>query len=263
MGQEILVGPGLGRQCGNPANPRHRGRLDAQHSLTFLDSKLQLSNWIPSEQVRPESLTGPAKDARGADWRGLVIGSIDLCGALLCRVDLRGSDLSACSLEGADLRLALYDSNTTFPEEFEIRSTGAVGPGARLNGSFLNGADLRGMDLRGANLMGAYLSGTDLSGCLLDQVRLVGADLRHAVLRGAQCCGARFGGCQLDFADFRGANLSDASLDGAESIKGADFSLTSGLKEQCELLLSRPYEELDCWNPLTRKTTRDSLESIE
>jgi len=26
--------------------------------------------------------------------------------------------------------------------------------------------------------------------------------------------------------------------------------------------LARPFEELDCWNPLTRSTTRDSLESL-
>lgn len=229
--------------------------------MTPLDSKLPLSHWIPSEQVRPKDLQGPVKDARGADWRGLVLGSIDLGGALLCRVDLRGSDLSACSLEGADLRLARYDSKTVLPEGFEIRSSGAVGPGARLNGAFLNGADLRGMDLRGANLMGAYLSGTDLSGCLLDQVRLVGADLRHALLRGARCCGSRFGGCQLDFADFRGADLTDAGLEGVESIRGADFSLTTGLEPQRNHLLSRPIQELDCWNPLTRQSTRASLEA--
>ena len=110
--------------------------------------------------------------------------------------------------------------------------------------------------------MGAYLSGADLSGALLDGVRLVGSDLRHAVLRGAMCRGTRFGTCQLDQADFRGADLSEAGLDTAESIKGTDFSLTTGLGSQRDALLARPYEELDCWNPLTRSTTRDSLESL-
>ena len=229
--------------------------------MTPLDSKLQLAHWLPPERTRPETLSGPLKDARGADWSGLVLGSIDLSGALLCRVDLRGSDLSSCVLEGADLRLARYDSKTVFPEGFEIRSTGAVGPGARLNGAFLNGANLRDMDLRGSNLMGAYLSGADLSGCLLDQVRLVGADLRHAVLRGARCRGTRFGSCQLDFADFRGADLTDAGLEGVESIRGADFSLTTGLAPRRSQLLSRPIQELDCWNPLTRQSTRASLDA--
>ena len=110
--------------------------------------------------------------------------------------------------------------------------------------------------------MGAYLSGSDLSGAILDGVRLVGSDLRDAILRGAMCRGTRFSTCQLDRADFRGADLTDAGIDGAESIKGADFSLTIGLGAQRDALLARPYEELDCWNPLTRKTTRDSLESL-
>ncbi|MGB0875334.1 MAG: pentapeptide repeat-containing protein, partial [Synechococcus sp.] len=44
--------------------------------------------------------------------------------------------------------------------------------------------------------------------------------------------------------------------------KGADFSLTTGLSGQRDALLARPFEELDCWNPLTRSTTRDSLESL-
>ena len=193
-----------------------------------------------------------AVDARGADWRGVTVEIGDLRGANLCRADLRG----------ADLRLARYDARTRVPEGFDLLSSGAVGPKARLSGVFLNSTDLRGMDLRGAVLMGAYLSGADLSGALLDNVRLVGSDLRHAILRGAMCRGTRFGTCQLDFADFRGADLSEAGLETAESIKGADFSLSTGLSGQRDALLARPFEELDCWNPLTRSTTRDSLESL-
>tara|TARA_B100000902_G_scaffold323884_1_gene317858 strand:- start:306 stop:806 length:501 start_codon:yes stop_codon:yes gene_type:complete len=165
-------------------------------------------------------------------------------------------------MDGADLRLALFDAATKVPEGFDLAASGAVGPKAKLNGVFLNNTDLREMDLRGAVLMGAYLSGADLSGALLDGVRLVGSDLRRAVLRGAMCRGTRFGGCQLDQADFRGADLSEASLEGAESIKGADFSMTIGLGSQRDTLMARPYDELDCWNPLTRSTTRDSLESL-
>jgi hypothetical protein len=90
---------------------------------------------------------------------------------------------------------------------------------------------------------------------------LVGADLRFAVLRGASCVGASFSGCQLDFADFRAADLSSARLEGAESLAGADFSGCVGLDAERPALLSRPYKELDTWNPLTRKTTRTSLEA--
>lgn len=115
------------------------------------------------------------------------------------------------------------------------------------------------MDLRGAVLMGTYLSGADLSGALLDGVRLAGADLRRTVMRGASCIGTRFGTAQLDFADLRGAQLEDASLENVESIRGADFSAAQGLDSSRAQLLSRESNELDCWNPLTRSTTRDSL----
>lgn len=222
---------------------------------------LALSNWSAPEQCRPEVGSIPV-DARGADWSGQVLGPLNLTDANLCRVDLRGTDLSQTKLDGCDLRLARYDSLTRFPEGFDARSSGAVGPGARLSGVFLNCTDLRGMDLRGASLMGAYLSGADLSGALLDGVRFTGSDLRHAILRGALCRGARFGGCQLDFADFRAADLSEAALDTAESMQGADFTGSIGLNSQTSALLSRPYKELDCWNPLTRSHTRDGLEAM-
>ena len=67
----------------------------------------------------------------------------------------------------------------------------------------------------------------------------------------------------MQMADMRGCDLEQASLDTAESIKGADFSFCTGLEqEQIEALLARDAEELDCWNPLTRTTTRKSLESL-
>ena len=222
---------------------------------------LALRDWSAPELCVPKRDSTTPVDARGADWRGLSIGALDLQNGNLCRADLRGTNLSEAKLEGCDLRLARYDSKTLFPEGFDVRSSGAVGPGAKLSGVFLNCTDLRGMDLRGASLMGAYLSGADLSGALLDGVRFTGSDLRHAVLRGALCRGSRFGGCQLDFADFRAADLTDAGLETAESLQGADFSGCIGLQPQIPALLSRPYKELDCWNPLTRSHTRDGLEA--
>ena len=202
-------------------------------------------------------------DARGSDWSGHDLGQRDLSGALLCRCNLRGTDLSQCNLERADLRLAIYDSTTKFPDDFDHQNSGAVGPAAKLNGAFLNNADLRGVDLRKAVLMGAYLSGTDLSGAILDGTAMAGADLRHANLRGAMCRGTRFGTSQLDMADFRGADLEDAALDCVESIRGADFSLCRGLNQQLASLLNREALELDQWNPLTRSSTRTSLESLK
>ncbi|WP_186540717.1 pentapeptide repeat-containing protein [Synechococcus sp. BIOS-E4-1] len=224
---------------------------------------MDLRTWTAPETQTPEDAKGPAVDARGSDWSHRDLGQRDLSGALLCRCNLRGSDLSQCKLEGADLRLAIYDSQTKFPDDFDHQNCGAVGPGAKLNGAFLNNADLRGVDLRKAVLMGAYLSGTDLSGAILDGTAMAGADLRHANLRGAMCRGTRFGTSQLDMADFRGADLESAALDCVESIRGADFSLCRGLDQQLEALLNRAPLELDQWNPLTRSSTRTSLESLK
>jgi len=217
-------------------------------------------NWVPPEsKIPPRLAMDPVLDCRGADWRGLNPGDVDLSGARLCRVDLRDTDLSGCNLKGADLRLARYNDSTLWPANFDYRSSGAIGPEARLSGMFLNSADLSGMDLQGATMMGTYLSGANLSGCCLRSVRIAGADLRHSLLRGACMEGIRLSGCQLDYADFRGASLANAELVSAESIRGADFTGTSGLDPIRAALLSRSIHELDCWNPLTRRTTRDSL----
>ena len=224
--------------------------------------ELDLKQWKKPEDANPEQCKDGIVDARGANWKMTKIGKLNLKKAKLCRCDLRGADLSLCDLNEADLRLAKYDSETKFPEGFDVYTSGAVGPGAKLNGAFLNGTDLREMDLRKSSLIGAYLSGSDLSGALLDGVSLAGADLRSAILRGAMCRETRFGTSELDMADFRGANLRGANLDNVESIRGADFTLCTGLDEQVQKLLSRSNYELDCWNPLTRSTTRTSLESL-
>ena len=156
--------------------------------------------------------------------------------------------------------MARYDSHTIWPQGFDYRSCGAIGPQAKLNGAFLNSADLSGMDLEGASLMGAYLSGANLSGACLRGARLAGADLRHALLRGALCEGTRFLNCQLDYVDFRCAELNNVDLSGAGCIRGADFSGAIYLDGLRASLLGRPFQELDCWNPLTRRTTRESLD---
>ena len=109
---------------------------------------LALADWSAPELCKPECASSPV-DARGADWRGLKLGALNLSEANLCRVDLRGADLRQANLQGCDLRLARYDNTTLFPDGFDARSSGAVGPGARLSGVFLNCTDLRGMDLRG------------------------------------------------------------------------------------------------------------------
>ena len=127
---------------------------------------LNLHEWTSPERLLPNSSPLVPVDARGADWHEMDLGELDLRGAKLCRCDLRGTDLSHCQLDGADLRLARYDNQTVVPVGFDLNSSGAVGPGARLNGVYLNSTDLRGMDLRGSMLLGTYLSGADLSGAI-------------------------------------------------------------------------------------------------
>ncbi len=221
---------------------------------------MSLENWWPPELTEPNNSILGVIDARGANWSGKIIKIPNLQKARLCRANLQGADLSSCNLDDSDLKLARYDAKTIWPADFNYQKSGAIGPGAKLDAAFLAGADLRGMDLRGASCMGTYLSGANLSGAILDGVRLISADLRCAQMQGAMCRGARFTGSQLNQADFRGADLSDAALDGAESIEGADFSFATGLENIASELLRRPYKELDCWNPLTRSTTRASLE---
>ena len=108
---------------------------------------LNLREWTAPENCGATSSATNPVDARGADWSGQDLGELDLRDAKLCRCDLRGTNLSQCQLEGADLRLARYDQTTLVPEGFALNTSGAVGPGAKLNGAFLNSTDLRGMDL--------------------------------------------------------------------------------------------------------------------
>ena len=111
--------------------------------------------------------------------------------------------------------------------------------------------------------MGAYLSGADLSGSVLDDVSFVGADLRNASFKGACCKRARFGTSQLDLADFRGADLENADFETADSIKGADFSYCKNFETMTTILLTRSSDQLDHWNPITRQTTRVSLQNLQ
>ena len=199
-------------------------------------------------------------DLRGTDWQGSQVGAVDLRGVKLCRADLRGTDLREAQLEGADLSLARYDNLTRWPPSFAYGRSGAVGPGAQLGGTFLNTADLRGMDLRGAFMLGVYLSGTDCRGALMQDIGFANADLRRSRFCGALLTGSRFAYAQLEGCDFRAADLRGADFTAVASIAGAVFTGAQGLEGFREELLSRPYQELDCWNRLARCTTRESLE---
>ena len=91
----------------------------------------------------------------------------------------------------------------------------------------------------------------------------VGADLRNASFKGACCKRVRFGTSQLDLADFRGADLENADFETADSIKGADFSYCKNFETMTTILLTRSSDQLDHWNPITRQTTRVSLQNLQ
>ncbi len=201
-------------------------------------------------------------DLRGVNWQGCRVGAVDLRGVKLCRADLRGADLGEARLEDADLALARYDALTRWPPDFAYTRSGAVGPGARLGGTFLNTADLRGMDLRGAFMLGVYLSGADCRGALMQDIGFANGDLRRSRFCGALLTGSRFAYAQLEGCDFRAADLRGVDFTAVGSIAGAVFTGALGLEGFRGELLSRPYQELDCWNRLARCTTRESLEGI-
>ncbi|MCY3536818.1 MAG: pentapeptide repeat-containing protein [Cyanobacteria bacterium MAG IRC1_bin_28] len=202
-------------------------------------------------------------DVRGTNWQGRRLGAVDLRGVKLCRADVRGADLREARLEGADLALARYDGFTRWPPGFAYARSGAVGPGAKLGGAFLNTADLRGMDLRGAFMLGVYLSGADCRGALMQDTGFANGDLRRSRFCGALLTGSRFAYAQLEGCDFRAADLRGADFSAVESIAGAVFTGALGWEDWRDELLSRPCQELDCWNRLARCTTRESLEAID
>ncbi len=208
---------------------------------------------------------GPGADLRGSDLRAADLREGDwreanLEDACLARARLEGADLRGANLTGAILTHARYDRRTRFPEGFAYTKSGAIGPGAQLNGARLNTGDLRGADLQGASLLGAYLGGADLTGADLQGAKLSQADLRRAYLTGANLCGARLNGVNWAGADLRGVNWQDVTLETLEDLAGADFGEARNLPPAVrELWLRQEAAALDTWNPFTRRTTRESI----
>ncbi|MEM8831595.1 MAG: pentapeptide repeat-containing protein [Cyanobacteria bacterium P01_G01_bin.19] len=200
-------------------------------------------------------------DLRGANLTGANLTGANLTGAYLSRADLRQANLTDANLEDAKFQLAIYDRDTVFPEGFNYKSSGAVGPAANLTGAFLNTANLRRVDLTGARMIGAYLSGADLTGAILDDVSFSGANLQKAILTGASLRGARLGNAELKGVDFRAADFTGASLDNIQNVAGADFSMAVGLDDAARAaILKFSAQDLTTWNAYTRCNTKDSLE---
>ena len=86
--------------------------------------------------------------------------------------------------------------------------------------------------------------------------------MRRAILTGACLRDARLNGVNLMGVDLRAADLTNAAFQEFESVAGADFTQVQGLTEPMKaVIFSQTAEQLDMMHPLTRKTTRESLES--
>ncbi len=155
---------------------------------------------------------------QGANLRKANLNEANLRGAVLRNADLRGAQLRGAILTDTVLDGSRYNGKTTWPEGFDHRKSGAVGPEAVLQGVDLRGADMRAAQLPEANIKNARLHGSNLEAAGLQGANLSGARLIDAVLRNADLTGA-----DLRNADLSGADLTGAKLDGA-NLRGARYS---------------------------------------
>lgn len=124
-----------------------------------------------------------------------------LRGANLCGADLRGHEVRLWDLHGAH-----YDQSTKWPDNFDYRSCGALGPEA----------DLRGKNFRRLRINQPYLWNTNLTETDLREVRItelycIGCRFKRADLSGANLDGSR----RIKNSTFKEANLAGASVSGS------------------------------------------------
>lgn len=137
-------------------------------------------------------------DLRNASLVQLDLQRANLSGALLNGTNLSGSNFESAifddaELLGADLSLARYNPDTRWPEGFEFRTVGALGPEAQLdNVLFPAQFSAVGVDLTDASLVGARLNGVDLT-----DATMVDADMRGVLLSNADLSGADLSGATL------------------------------------------------------------------
>ncbi|MGD1937672.1 MAG: pentapeptide repeat-containing protein [Cyanophyceae cyanobacterium] len=162
--------------------------------LTFVDLGIQATQ--PNAQWSGLTLSR-------ADLRYLDLRNANLTQAIALRADLRGTNLRHANLSDAQLTGCVYDDETEFPAEFNLKKAGCVGLGS---GADLIAADLSHLDLGGVDLQGADLSGADLGRSLLTNTNLQDANLTRANLSHAFALGC----------DFTNANLGQATLDGVD-----------------------------------------------
>lgn len=135
-------------------------------------------------------------------------------------IDLSGAIHPGASLQGANLREAKL---------LRAFFTGADLKAVTLRNAHLKAADLEGADLRGADLFGAVLFGANLRDADLEGANLWHADLRHTSLSGAN-----LKDCEMSLSSVSGVDLSDARSLEAVLHRGPSAISTSTLERTAE-----------------------------
>ena len=149
-------------------------------------------------------------DLQGADLESANLSGTDLSGANLSQAQLnkanlrRGTDLTQAILDGVGLEHAIYDTETIWPNGFELPESKlyCLQPKADLRKANLRDADLSGAILSKANFSAAELGGADLGQADVSGANFKKADLRRANLRHAKLLGANLSSAKLQGAIF-------------------------------------------------------------
>lgn len=183
-------------------------------------------------------------------WRDVVLRGCSLESAKMQKISLEGCELrfsrllrtnlcdatfTDCAFVDCKWTDALYNSNTVWPEGFDPRASGALGPGAVYrNRDFeeLKHFNLSGADLSGADLERCKFIKRDLSRANLSRGRLSFCDFTHANLSDTNLSDANLENCDLTGANLTGAKLDGAVLRNARISRGTRFPLSFDLKGQ-------------------------------
>lgn len=159
-------------------------------------------------------------DLSDSSFRRANLYRVNFRKARLCGADFRDANLDGCTFLGA-----VYDSETQFPDDFDLGSAGAhkIAPEASLEEVAEISRMLWDANLESANLQRANLERVILSGANLRKANLEGANLRRIKaggldLREANLLGANLQEAQLHFAKFEGANIDKADLRGVKRV---------------------------------------------
>ncbi|MEG4534958.1 pentapeptide repeat-containing protein [Microcoleus sp. D2_18a_D3] len=159
-------------------------------------------------------------DLSKSNFREANLYRVNFRKARLCGADFREANLDGCTFLGA-----VYDSETKFPDGFDLEKAGAheIAPRVFLEevreiSRMLWDANLESANLQKANLERVILSGANLQKANLQAANLCKIKAGGLDLRDANLCDANLRDAQLHFARFEGANLDGTDLRGAKRI---------------------------------------------